>query len=112
MHDPAPESPRLAALRFLERVQERDLARTRKWIADEERDGAEQARGRARRPPPPDWLIEGTTERPPIYVHVGDCPTAGKHTRAVSGDEARRALAGGVDACPHCRPDTALGVLE
>jgi hypothetical protein len=27
-------------------------------------------------------------------------------------DQARQALAGGTDACPHCRPDTALGVLD
>ncbi|WP_251059313.1 MULTISPECIES: DUF6233 domain-containing protein [unclassified Streptomyces] len=26
--------------------------------------------------------------------------------------EVRRALAEGVPACPHCRPDAALGVLE
>ncbi|WP_225882267.1 DUF6233 domain-containing protein [Streptomyces aureocirculatus] len=112
MCDPASESPRLSALRFLERVQERDLARSRRWIADEERRATERARGRARRPRAPDWLIEGAAGRPPIYVHVGDCPTAGKHRRAASRDEARRALAGGVEACPHCRPDTELGVLD
>ncbi|WP_347232863.1 DUF6233 domain-containing protein [Streptomyces silvensis] len=57
-------------------------------------------------------MIEGAAGRPPIYVHVGDCPTAGKHRRAAAMEEARRALAGGVDACPHCRPDTELGVLD
>nr|WP_157164623.1 DUF6233 domain-containing protein [Streptomyces typhae] len=81
-------------------------------IATAERQEAERARGLARRPPPPDWLIEGAAGRPPIYVHVGDCPTAGKHTRAAVMEEARRALAEGVEACPHCRPDTELGVLD
>jgi hypothetical protein len=38
-----PRVSRLALLRFLERVQERDLARTRKWIADEERREAERS---------------------------------------------------------------------
>ncbi|MFJ3204790.1 DUF6233 domain-containing protein [Streptomyces sp. NPDC086989] len=28
----------------------------------------------------------------------------------MSIDEARRALAEGVQACPHCRPDAALGI--
>ncbi|WP_037898135.1 hypothetical protein [Streptomyces sp. NRRL S-920] len=49
---------RIEVLRFLERVQERDLARTRRWIADEERREAERIRGLRARPPAPDWLIE------------------------------------------------------
>ncbi|MET8826060.1 hypothetical protein ABZX40_13390 [Streptomyces sp. NPDC004610] len=49
---------RLDLLRFLERVQERDLARTRRWIAEEEERETEQQRGAAARPPRPDWLIE------------------------------------------------------
>ncbi|MEV7413111.1 hypothetical protein AB0O04_35370 [Streptomyces althioticus] len=43
---------RLAMLRFLERVQERDLARTRQWIAEEERREAERQRGMEARQPP------------------------------------------------------------
>ncbi|MEW2426063.1 hypothetical protein AB0911_36710 [Streptomyces nigra] len=48
-----PESSRLALLRFLERVQERDLARTRRWIAHEERreQKAALAKNDARRHP-------------------------------------------------------------
>ncbi|MCQ4206435.1 hypothetical protein [Streptomyces longispororuber] len=64
-HRPRPEhangpAPRthLDLLRFLERSQEWDLARTRRWIADEERRQAEHALGVANRPPEPDWLIE------------------------------------------------------
>ncbi|MFE2554177.1 DUF6233 domain-containing protein [Streptomyces sp. NPDC059355] len=30
--------------------------------------------------------------------------------RPMSVDEARRALAEGVQACPHCRPDAVLGM--
>ncbi|MFJ3445729.1 hypothetical protein ACIPM2_31660 [Streptomyces sp. NPDC086081] len=44
------ESSRLALLRFLERVRERDLSRTRRWIVHEERRQAEQRVGQARRP--------------------------------------------------------------
>ncbi|WP_338704291.1 DUF6233 domain-containing protein (plasmid) [Streptomyces sp. Q6] len=109
MNDPT----RLDLLRFLERVQEGDLARTRRWIAAEEQRQAERARGAAARPPEPDWLIEqGLTGRRAVYVHVGGCHMAGKRSAAASRGQARQALAAGVDACPHCRPDTALGVLE
>ncbi|MFC8124670.1 DUF6233 domain-containing protein [Streptomyces sp. NPDC057302] len=112
MNDPLPLDE-LAALRFLERVQERDLARTRRWITDAERREAERIRGEQARPPAPDWLIEqGLDGRAPVYVHVGGCHMAGKRSRGVTQDQARRALYEGVDACPHCRPDTELGVLE
>jgi hypothetical protein len=107
---------RLDLLRFLERVQERDLARTRAWIKDEERREAERIRGEQARPPDPDWLIEqGIGQgRPSVYVHAGHCDMAPKPPRAkgITQDQARRALHERVDACPHCRPDTELGVLE
>ncbi|MEV0556177.1 DUF6233 domain-containing protein [Streptomyces sp. NPDC050597] len=104
---------RLDMLRFLERVQERDLRRTQQWIAAEERRQAEQERGQQRRPPEPDWTIEqGLNGGVPVYVHRGDCHMAGKRSRGVSQEQARYALAQGVDACTHCRPDTELGVLE
>jgi hypothetical protein len=108
-----PES-RLALLRFLQQVQERDLARTRRWIADEERREAERQRGIEARPPAPDWLIEQGLNRdsPPVQVHVGDCWNAGKRTRGIRRDEALRALADGVKACGACRPDSELGFLD
>ncbi|MGW0775224.1 DUF6233 domain-containing protein [Streptomyces sp. NPDC002835] len=34
-----------------------------------------------------------------------------KRTRPVSSEQARQALADGVEACQFCRPDTDLGVL-
>ncbi|MEV6408825.1 DUF6233 domain-containing protein [Streptomyces bobili] len=107
-------SQRLAQLRFLERVQVGDLARTRHWIAEEERRKAEQQRGALARPPAPDWLLEHglNGHSPPVYVHVGTCWNAGKRSKGISQDAARRALAEGVTACPQCRPDTALGYVE
>ncbi|MFF7452422.1 MULTISPECIES: DUF6233 domain-containing protein [unclassified Streptomyces] len=112
MHDSAPS--RLVLLRFLERVQERDLARTRRWIADEERREAERQHGIVARPPAPDWLIEQSLNRatPPVYVHVGGCHMAGKRSKGVAREQAVRALAEGVDPCSHCRPDTDLGMLD
>lgn len=116
MNDPAPLT-RLDLLRFLERVQERDLARTRKWIEDEERGQAERIRGEQARPPAPDWLIEqGIGQgRPPVYVHAGHCDMTPKPPRAkaITREQAWRGLTvDQVDACPHCRPDTELGVLD
>ncbi|MEU5145114.1 DUF6233 domain-containing protein [Streptomyces sp. NPDC021139] len=110
MNDPA----RLTLLRFLERVQLRDLDRTRRWIADEERREAERRRGIEEKPPPPDWLLEQGLNRgsPSVYVHVGDCWNTGTRSKAIDQQQARRALADGVTACPHCRPDSALRMLD
>ncbi|MFF3643406.1 DUF6233 domain-containing protein [Streptomyces sp. NPDC002564] len=116
MNDPAPLS-RLDQLRFARRVvvqqSERALAEIDRWITDEERREAERARGAAARPPAPAWLIEGGSGRPAIYVHEGGCHMAGKHTRGLTADQARQVLVEGqATACPHCRPDTLLGVLD
>ncbi|WP_282790959.1 DUF6233 domain-containing protein [Streptomyces sp. CC224B] len=114
MHDHAAEYDRLAALRFLERVQLGDLERTRRWIAAEERREAERQRGLAARPPAPEWLLETGigADRLPVYVHVGDCHMTGKRCLGVTAEQARRALYEQVPACPHCQPDKELGVLE
>ena len=112
MNDPAPG--RLALLRFLQQVQERDLARTRRWIADEDRREAERLRGIEARPPDPDWLLELGLNRdaPPAQVHVGGCWNAGKRSKGVTREQALRALADGVKACGACRPDSELGFLD
>ncbi|MEV5646218.1 DUF6233 domain-containing protein [Streptomyces flaveolus] len=112
MNDPGPT--RLVLLRFLERVQLRDLERTRRWIADEERREAEHQRGIEARPAPPAWLLERglNGHSPPVYVHAGDCWNAAKRSKGITQDEARRALADGIKPCPQCRPDTTLGVLD
>ncbi|WP_279632500.1 DUF6233 domain-containing protein [Streptomyces bauhiniae] len=47
-------------------------------------------------------------------VRVGDCPIPGKsrRTRSVTRPQAIDALREQVPACPLCRPDTALGILD
>ncbi|WP_030756685.1 DUF6233 domain-containing protein [Streptomyces sp. NRRL F-5135] len=107
------DSPRLIALRFLERVQLQDLERTRRWIAEEEGRAAEEA---ARRPPPapPEWLVERGIDgaRSPIAIHVGDCKMRGRAVQPLTRDQAVTGLVEhGIRPCPLCRPDTALGVL-
>ncbi|MCL7429181.1 DUF6233 domain-containing protein [Streptomyces sp. YS415] len=37
---------------------------------------------------------------------------AGKRSKGVPRAEALRALADWVDPCPHCRPDSELGILD
>ncbi|MFE6955643.1 DUF6233 domain-containing protein [Streptomyces sp. NPDC057696] len=37
---------------------------------------------------------------------------AGKRNRGADRGQALRAVTEGVDACPHCRPDADLGVLD
>lgn len=105
---------RLALLRFLEEVQKRDLERTRRWIAVEEQREAERRRRMEARPPAPDWLLERglNAHSEPVYVHVGGCWNAGKRSAGVSREQALRALAEGVPACSHCRPDTELGYVD
>ncbi|MET9319199.1 DUF6233 domain-containing protein [Streptomyces sp. NPDC003038] len=111
MSDPPPS--RLGLLRFLERVQVGDLERTRGWIAAEERRLAAEV-ARLPPPPPPAWLIEHGigVGRAAVRVHVGGCWDTKKRCTPADRDVARRALAEGVEACTHCRPDTALGVLD
>ncbi|MCX4633386.1 DUF6233 domain-containing protein [Streptomyces sp. NBC_01443] len=50
--------------------------------------------------------------RLPVRVHAWDCWDARKRCTAMTVEEARRALAEEVPACPHCRPDAALGMLD
>lgn len=107
------EVSRIELLRFLERVQVRDLARTREWIGQEEQRLVEIA---ARRPPPPppDWLIEvgiGQGHRL-VAVHQGWCKMTGSRVKPVPVEEARRLIGeNGSLACQLCRPDTVLGML-
>ncbi|MFF2852726.1 DUF6233 domain-containing protein [Streptomyces sp. NPDC058001] len=105
---------RLELLAFAERVAVLHLEQIRRWKAAEERRETERRRGEQARPTPPDWLVEMSLNpaAPPVYVHVGDCWSAGKRSRPLRREQAIRALADGVTACPQCRPDTALQVLE
>ncbi|WP_037814508.1 DUF6233 domain-containing protein [Streptomyces sp. NRRL S-1022] len=109
---------RLDMLRFARRVVERQAARQLalmdRWIADEERREAERQRRLAVRQAAPEWAIErGLNGRSAVYVHVGGCTGAGGRAKGVGREQAVRALTDrGVPACPLCRPDTALGILE
>ncbi|MFD7774293.1 DUF6233 domain-containing protein [Streptomyces sp. NPDC059753] len=104
---------RLDMLRFARRIAVQQVEQIDRWIAAEERREAERQRGEQARPPAPDWLIEmGLGGRDPVYVHVGGCHMAGKRSRGVERDQALRAVTEGIDACPHCRPDTGLGLLD
>ncbi|MEV0415092.1 DUF6233 domain-containing protein [Streptomyces sp. NPDC050448] len=48
-------------------------------------------------------------DRIPVGVHAGTCWDARKRCTALLTDEARQALAEGVPARPHCRPDVTAG---
>jgi hypothetical protein len=105
--------PDLPRLRTLETWLTYSLAQVRQQIAAIEQREAERRRGEQARPPTPDWMIEqGLNGRAAVYVHVGGCHMAGKRSRAASREQALQALADGVDACTHCRPDSELGYIE
>ncbi|KJK34072.1 hypothetical protein UK15_37665 [Streptomyces variegatus] len=104
---------RLTLLRFVERVQERDPACTRRWIADEERREVERRVGEERRPPAPEWLIERDLDcKNTVAVHTGECWDPGKRARPATRAQAIEALRHQVPACTKCRPDTALGIVD
>ncbi|WP_228978587.1 DUF6233 domain-containing protein [Streptomyces sp. DH12] len=104
-----PDLDRLVVLRtwlrlVLRQVEERIAALEAEQAA---------ARRRAAPPPTPDYRIQRSpgAGRAPTSVHVGTCGM-GRKAPGVTEDAARRALAEGVPACPVCRPDTELGVLD
>ncbi|MFJ8347613.1 DUF6233 domain-containing protein [Streptomyces sp. NPDC094153] len=109
---------RLELLRFARRVvvqqAQASLAQLDQWIAEEERRQTERERGAQARPPAPDWVLEQGLNRNalPVAVHAGVCHMAGKRYKGVTRETALRALAEGVPACTHCRPDTELGILD
>ncbi|MGY3676958.1 thioredoxin reductase [Streptomyces sp. TE33382] len=73
----------------------------------------EKQRGEQARPPTPDWVMEHGigVGSPAMEVHVGGCYAAGDRLKVISREQAQGALAEGVRACTHCRPDTQLGML-
>ncbi|NJA56684.1 DUF6233 domain-containing protein [Streptomyces sp. NEAU-H3] len=109
------EPSRLDLLRFARRVVEQQaIASLRQldgWIAAEEEREREAANREASRLAPPEWVAELSIgrDRRAILVHSGGCHMIGKRSRGIARDQALRALAEGVEACDHCRPDTALG---
>jgi hypothetical protein len=66
-------------------VQERNLARTRRWITVEERRIAEHRRGLQARSLTLDWLLEGgLAGYRPVHAHAGVCWSTGKRQRCPS----------------------------
>ncbi|MEU5108432.1 DUF6233 domain-containing protein [Streptomyces sp. NPDC021354] len=113
------EPSRLQLLRFARRVVVQQapaaLAQIDGWIAVEERREAEQRRGVEVRPAPPDWLIQyGLNRNNMDAVRTGDCWSAAKsgRCRPATRQQALDALRQQVPPCIHCRPDTALGILD
>ena len=106
---------RLRALRFLRRVQQRDLARTDQWIAIWEQRAAEWVR-RAPKPTAPDWVLQygvGGRAVRPAMVHTSQCWAPGGSMEGISREQAVEALTrGGVPPCGLCRPERELGVLD
>ncbi|MEO3978005.1 DUF6233 domain-containing protein [Streptomyces sp. CAU 1734] len=120
------DAERLEWLYFLRRVQIQDLDRTERWIREAEQHLSRRSpwpdRGRpGPRPTPagtlgpsspaPDWLVEQSIAGP-IGLHTGECWIPAPGSKSLTRDEARRALAEGLPACPDCKPDTALGFVD
>lgn len=111
LDDLLPDRERLLALRtwhalWLDRI-DRKIAAVRPRESEAER-------GRRRRPPEPDWVVElGIgVGHPPMQLHTGGRCAAGKRRQPVGDGEARRLLAEGLRACTHCQPDQHLGFME
>ncbi|WP_327135907.1 DUF6233 domain-containing protein (plasmid) [Streptomyces sp. NBC_01343] len=105
--------PDLPRLRTLVTYLRGELSRTEAALAEAEAREAATTRQQPA-PEPPAWLVErgiGVGRRP-VRVHAGGCWDTSKRCTPATAEQARRLLAEGVSACPHCRPDTALGVLE
>ncbi|MFD7262216.1 DUF6233 domain-containing protein [Streptomyces sp. NPDC059874] len=105
--------PDLPRLRTLVTYLRGELGRAEQALATAEE---REALAASRLPPkePPAWLIERGigNGRPPVRLHAGGCWDTGKRCIPASPEQIRRLLAEGIPACIHCRPDTALGVLE
>ncbi|MEU9234486.1 DUF6233 domain-containing protein [Streptomyces subrutilus] len=105
--------PDLPRLRTLVTYLRGELGRAERALT-----AAEEAEALAaqRRPPPepPAWLVERGigVGRPPARVHAGGCWDATKRCAPATAEQIRALLAQGIAACPQCRPDTILGVLE
>lgn len=106
--------PDLPRLRVIETYLRLLLQLVREAITTAERREQEKAHGAVHRPSTPDWVLETGigSGNGAVYLHVGGCYMAGKRVKPVARDVAARAIAEGVEACSHCRPDTELGMLD
>ncbi|MGW6882640.1 DUF6233 domain-containing protein [Streptomyces goshikiensis] len=105
--------PDLPRLRTLATYLRGELSRTEQALAAAEKREAATTRKQPA-PEPPAWLVERGigVGRLPVRVHAGDCWDTRSRCAPADADQIRALLAQGIPACPHCRPDTALGVLE
>lgn len=105
----------LAQLRVLERFAELLLSEVRARITQVERQQAALRPVRAL-PQGPEWVLSYLRQNGlPVEdsVHRSDCRMASRHTRPLTRDDAVRALTTTrITACPICRPDTDLGLLD
>ncbi|MFD3484982.1 DUF6233 domain-containing protein [Streptomyces sp. NPDC058665] len=107
--------PDVSRLRVIEKQLTIWLGHVRRALAEAEGEAATGQRATGTRdrvrPPAAEWVIEQSrASGEAVGVHRGDCHPAGI-SRPAGRDEAVRLLAAGVEPCPFCRPDTALGVL-
>ncbi|MBD0743623.1 hypothetical protein BG418_18795 [Streptomyces sp. CBMA152] len=111
----------LGQLEFLARVQEQQLAQTRRWITAKQNEiSSEEHRAARAAQPPPEWLIQTGIGIGPPTVHTSLTDGAdqcwaragNERCRPATQEQARQALTDGGRACETCRPDTALGILD
>ncbi|MFK0238542.1 DUF6233 domain-containing protein [Streptomyces vinaceus] len=76
------------------------------------RGAAGRGSGRRRNRPSGWWSAASRRESPPSGSTKGDCWDTGHRCTPANAQQARTLLAQGVTSCIHCRPDTALGMLE
>ncbi|MGR4883977.1 DUF6233 domain-containing protein [Streptomyces sp. LARHCF249] len=105
--------PDLARLEVVERQLHALLIEVRTLIAEARRD-----QRLAETPHRPvhkvEWRIQygiGAVRRP-VMVHAGDCSMGTARSRPATREQATEALTQGVEACPICRADSGLGMLE
>ncbi|MEU9304980.1 DUF6233 domain-containing protein [Streptomyces sp. NPDC048269] len=105
--------PDLARLEVVERQLHALLVEVRALIVEARRD--QRLAETPHRPvPQTGWRIQygiGAVQRP-VMVHAGDCSLGQSRSRPATREQATDALAQGVEACPICRADSGLGMLE
>ncbi|MFG3499289.1 DUF6233 domain-containing protein [Streptomyces sp. NPDC047928] len=104
-----PDDERLAAIEAYLTVQ---LLHVKQQRAEKAR--RKEIQQRTAPPPPPPYQLQRGLDatRTPVRVHIGTCALAGKGAVSATEETARQALAQQVEACPVCRPDTELGMIE
>ncbi|GAA2497765.1 DUF6233 domain-containing protein [Streptomyces gobitricini] len=104
-----PDDERLAAIEAYLTVQIMHVRQQRAAKARQR-----EIQQRTAPPTPPPYRVQRSLDagRTPVKVHIGNCELAGRRATGASEETARRALAEQVEACPVCRPDTELGIID